>query len=293
MKHFISLVLVGLLGLGLGIQLGSPEGQIQIAGRIGPPLESLLIQDGHAVVHDGGVTRIEGDKTQLGNSLSIALERELLKAETHRENIENFQVAGYKKKLAVVGAGQAPYLQDSHTQGSLHRTDYPFHVAINGVGFFPIQLTEGKVAYTRAGDFRYDGRTQQLTTSAGHSLGIKIPDHYYNIEISPRGEVSGKRLESFDGQPEVLGSLKLVAFDCSSNLSSLSGGLYEERPEAGARREGRPGDVALGLGVLVQGHLEKANVDFDYEAAELSQSERRCAFLARCLTSLRPELISY
>ena len=292
MKKCVLFVLVGIVGFVLGAQL-RVHGEIEVAGRIGPDLRQLLEEGGHSVVVDHGISRIEGDRTELGESLSIALERELMKADTHRENLECYQVTGYKKKMALVSPQGDAYVQQVHTQGSLQRTDNPFHLAIEGAGFFPVSGPGGQVVYTRGGDFHFDGRTQEVRTAANYPVGLKISDDYCNLTISPTGEASALRYDSAEGKPEVLGQLELVAFDHPENLISLGDGIYEVHPNAGLPKRGKPGDPSLGLGVLAQGHLERSNVNFDIEMAELAQSERRGDFLQKCLTSIRPGIVTY
>ncbi len=295
MKKYAWHVMIGLLGLGLGTQLGagySPEREIQVAGRVSQLVESILVRDGNTVTRDRGITRIHGRKTELGLSLSMALETQLIGLEAHRKNIESHQVTGYKKKVVVTSPDQAPWLQEVHTQGSLQKTGNPFHLGIEGEGFFKVEMPNGETSYTRAGDFHYNGRTTQLTTSAGYPIGVKIPRSYSNIRIDATGEVSGISNESDDGNPDVLGQFKLVAFDFPSNLRPLSGGLYEVTDSVGARRDGVPGDRILKLGAVAQGHLEKSNVNFQPEMTALLEAERVCTLLSRCLNTLRPDVIS-
>lgn len=291
MKKCVSLILAGIFGLVMGIGLARDEGEIQVAGRTGPELENILSEDGHRVTLDHGISRIQGDRTALGDSLSVALERELLRSKAHRENIESYHVTGYKKKILIVSPHSGPYLQEVHTQGSLEKTDNPFHLAIEGPGFFRVSRPDGQIVYTRAGDFHFDGPTQSIKTAQNCSLGVEIPSGYCNVTVSLQGEVRG--LSYGSGEPDLLGQLELAAFDHPENLIALGGGLYQEHPDAGPKRRGRPGDGACGLGVIAQGHLERSNVDFDYQTAELAQSERRADFLHRCLTSVRSGIVTY
>lgn len=293
MRNYLSLVLIVLLGLSLGIRVESRNSELEIAGRIGTDLEEFLTQQGHKVARNHAITKIEGDRLQLESSLSIALENELLQTGAHEQNIINHQILGYRKRVVVTAPDGAPYLREIYTQGALQRTDNPFHVAIEGRGFFVVELPDGTRAYTRAGDFHYNDKTCAVTTSNGHSLGLEIPRRYYNVEISPTGVVAALADFSEDGKQEVLGQLRLVTFDRPWNLRQMGHGLYQDHPEAGSKHEGKPGDLSLGLGTLVQGHLEKSNVNLEHEVYELAHSQRRCELLRRCLTTLRPEVISF
>lgn len=211
-------------------------------------------------------------------------------------NLANYQTTGYKKSSVSfedllyattqepgtdatsgtqIGMGvRATSTDRLFTQGSMQKTGNPFHVGIEGNGFFKVNLPDGQVAFTRAGDFRYDGKTNEVTTSAGHSLGVKIPSNYSNIQISPTGEISGTSSESVDGKPEVLGQIKLTKFLNPSGLKAIGGNLFQETDVSGSKVEGTPGDRSLGLGALAQGHLEKSNINIVEEMISIVQAQR-------------------
>jgi flagellar basal-body rod protein FlgG len=211
-------------------------------------------------------------------------------------NLANYQTTGYKKSSVSfedllyatmqepgtdatagtqVGMGvRATSTDRLFTQGSLQKTGNPFHVGIEGNGFFKVNLKDGKTAFTRAGDFRYNGKTNEVTTSAGHGIGIKIPSNFSNIKISPTGEVTGISNESADGKPETLGQITLTKFLNPSGLKAVGGNLFVETDVSGSKVEGTPGDKSLGLGALAQGHLEKSNINIVEEMISIVQAQR-------------------
>lgn len=211
-------------------------------------------------------------------------------------NLANYQTTGYKKSSVSfedllyatmqepgtdatagtqVGMGvRATSTDRLFTQGSLQKTGNPFHVGIEGNGFFKVNLPDGKTAFTRAGDFRYNGKTNEVTTSAGHGIGIKIPSNYSNVTISPTGEVTGISNESADGKPETLGQITLTKFLNPSGLKAVGGNLFVETDVSGSKVEGTPGDKSLGLGALAQGHLEKSNINIVEEMISIVQAQR-------------------
>src|SRR5271155_21816 len=62
------------------------------------------------------------------------------------------------------------------TQGDLTETDNPLDLAIQGQGFFQIQMPNGDFAYTRSGTFQLDAQGQ-VVTADGNPLqpSITIP----------------------------------------------------------------------------------------------------------------------
>jgi flagellar basal body rod protein FlgG len=289
------LILLGFVGLGLGSHLEamfSSHREIQVAGRLGELAEFILDQGGNSVVYERGVTLITGRKDQLEESLYMALEVQAMQTEAHLQNVENYRTTGYKKKLVIYRPEQGPHVLEIHTQGRMQRTGNPFHVGIEGEGFFPVHLPDGGVAYTRAGDFRYDGRTDQVVTSSGFQVGVRIPSNYCNVQITPTGEVKAICNESIEGKPEVLGQFHLVTFRFPRKLRSIGCGLYESTPEAGELVQGIPGDGVLEMGALAQGHLETSNVNPVAEFENLRKSERDSILVGRCLKVLRPEVVT-
>src|SRR5215203_1132852 len=128
-------------------------------------------------------------------------------------NLANVSTAGFKKGRAVfedlmyqnirqVGGStsqdtQAPTgvrvvaTEKIYTQGGFTQTDNAMDIAIEGRGFFQIQLPDGTTAYTRDGNFQLNAQGQ-MVTSSGYILqpGISIPDGAQSITISRDGVVS-------------------------------------------------------------------------------------------------------
>src|SRR5882672_7911060 len=59
--------------------------------------------------------------------------------------------------------------QRMHDEGSLQQTGNPLDVAIEGNGFYPINLPSGQVAYTRDGTFKMDNEGR-VVNSEGYPL---------------------------------------------------------------------------------------------------------------------------
>ena len=78
-----------------------------------------------------------------------------------------------------------------YTQGGLTQTDNALDVAIEGRGFFQIQMPDGTTTYTRDGSFQLSAQGQ-MVTSSGYVLqpGISIPDGSQSITIGRDGVVS-------------------------------------------------------------------------------------------------------
>jgi len=75
-------------------------------------------------------------------------------------------------------------------QGNLQQTNNTFDLAINGRGFFQIQMPDGTVAYTRDGSFQVNSQGQ-LVNATGYLVqpGITVPPAAQSVTISADGIV--------------------------------------------------------------------------------------------------------
>jgi flagellar basal-body rod protein FlgG len=156
-------------------------------------------------------------------------------------------------------------------QGNLLSTGNPYDLAIQGKGYFRIQLPSGEDAYTRAGSFQVSA-TGQLVTSDGFTVapGIVIPQDASSVTINESGEVQVK----LDGQVgnNVVGQLDLAIFFNESGLEAIGGNLLLETPASGTPSVGTPGSP--GYGFLQQSFLETSNVNAVQEITALITAQR-------------------
>ena len=157
------------------------------------------------------------------------------------------------------------------SQGSLQQTGANLDVAIQGKGFFQIQLPDGTTGYTRDGSFQVDANGQ-LVTSAGNPVqpGITIPANALGVTIADEGTVQVK----IAGQtaPQSLGQLQLASFVNPAGLDALGGNLYAETAASGTPNSGAP--ASDGLGSLKQGHVEGSNVNVVEELVSMIATQR-------------------
>jgi flagellar basal-body rod protein FlgG len=157
------------------------------------------------------------------------------------------------------------------SQGTLAQTTGTLDVAIEGQGFFPIQLPDGSTGYTRDGSFQADANGQ-LVTNTGYAVqpGITIPANARTVTIGRDGTVSA--LLPGQTAPTTVGQLQLVNFINPAGLESLGGNLYGETAASGAPAAGAPG--ANGLGAVRQGFIEGSNVNVVEELVSMIATQR-------------------
>jgi flagellar basal-body rod protein FlgG len=214
-------------------------------------------------------------------------------------NLANVSTAGFKKGRAVfedllyqsvrqVGGAtsqdtQAPSgvhlgtgvrvvaTEKIYTQGNFSQTDNAMDVAIEGRGFFQIQLPDGNTAYTRDGNFQLNAQGQ-MVTSSGYVLqpGISIPDGAQTVTISRDGVVS---VQTAGGAtPTQVGQLQLTDFINPAGLQPLGENLLVETVASGPAQTGSPGQN--GLGTTLQGFFESSNVNVVEELVNMIETQR-------------------
>lgn len=171
-----------------------------------------------------------------------------------------------------IGAGvKAAAVYRINEQGNMTVTDNPLDMAINGQGFFQIQLPNGDTAYTRAGSFQRNAEGT-LVTSDGYSVvpGIVVPPESVGVTVNPSGEV----LVKIDGQvdPTNVGQIQLATFANVAGLEAIGDNLLRETPASGPAVVANPGSP--GLGRVMQGSLETSNVNIVQEITNLISAQR-------------------
>lgn len=157
------------------------------------------------------------------------------------------------------------------TQGSLQQSSNSLDVAINGNGFFEVQLPDGTIGYTRDGSFQLDAQGR-MVTSGGLPVanGITVPQGATSISISETGVVSATI--AGNAQPQQLGQLAMSSFINAAGLQPVGQNMYKESAASGPPQQGQPG--TNGLGVIKQGFLETSNVNVVEELVTMIQTQR-------------------
>lgn len=157
------------------------------------------------------------------------------------------------------------------TQGNLQQSSNNLDVAINGNGFFQVQMPDGTTGYTRDGAFQVNSQGQ-MVTSGGYLLsgGITIPADARSVTISNTGQISV--VQGNNPAPTVVGQMELASFINPAGLEPRGQNLYTETASSGAPQTGAPG--ANGLGPVLQGYLESSNVNVVQELVNMIQTQR-------------------
>jgi flagellar basal-body rod protein FlgG len=157
------------------------------------------------------------------------------------------------------------------TQGDLKSTNNPYDVAIQGQGYFRIQMADGSDGFTRAGNFSLSPEGQ-LVTQQGLVVqpGIAIPQNTLQVQVNAQGQVMAT--VAGNAIPQTVGQLELTRFPNEAGLNAQGDNLYLETPASGSPQSGVPGSP--GYGTIQQGFLETSNVNSVDEITSLITAQR-------------------
>ncbi|MCA9594291.1 MAG: flagellar hook-basal body complex protein, partial [Myxococcales bacterium] len=165
---------------------------------------------------------------------------------------------------------------------TLYNTNNPLDVAVEGRGFFVVQQPDGTPAYTRDGSLRLDG-DGRIVNAEGFPLDppVTVPPEATGISIAANGTVSA----TMNGEtaPVELGQLSIATFVNPAGLAAKGHNLLVPTTASGEAQLGEPGTD--GRGTLLQGSLEKANVDVVEEMIGLISAQRAYEINSKVITT--------
>lgn len=156
--------------------------------------------------------------------------------------------------------------------GALQITTNPLDLAINGNAYFVVQTPQGE-RYTRDGSFSLD-KSGRLVTVEGHTVqagngAVTVPAQAGIISIDASGRISTKLGE--------LGRLRLVQFPERGNLHAVGGNLF--------RSDTAPAAISDGSAKVLQGAVEKSNVQSTVEISRLAEINKVYEMVSKLLKS--------
>jgi flagellar basal-body rod protein FlgG len=221
---------------------------------------------------------IEVISNNIANLETIAFKRgraefaDLLYQAERRQGVLAADTGEIRPVGVEVGLGVRPTaVSRIFTQGAFAETGNQLDVALQGRGFFQVELPTGELVYTRAGNFQVSPEGE-LVTVEGFSVqpGIVIPENTREVVINQSGEVFA--LVDDDTVPQLLGQFNLASFINEAGLEPLGDNLYRQTEASGDPQEGLPGDE--GFATILQGFQEQSNVNIVDEITSLITAQR-------------------
>lgn len=204
------------------------------------------------------------------------------------QNVERMGVSSSDANTIVptgvqVGSGvKAGSVYRIAEQGNITQTGNAYDLAMQGEGYFIIQMPDGTDGYTRAGNFSVNAEGA-IVTEDGYQVapGINVPTEAIDVSINRLGVVQATI--AGDAAPQDLGALELARFINPAGLDAIGDNLFLETAASGAANRGQPGQV--GFGTLMQGFLETSNVNAVTEISALISAQRAYEMNSKVITS--------
>jgi flagellar basal-body rod protein FlgG len=167
------------------------------------------------------------------------------------------------------------------TPGTMENTGNQLDLAIQGDGFFRIQLPSGEFRFTRDGAFRQNSGGQ-LVTADGFLLTppVNLPQDTISITVGTDGTVSVVTGGAANVSTTV-GNIQLSRFANPAGLTAEGRNLFNASTASGQPQQGNPGTG--GMGTLQQGFLERSNVEVVTELVRLITAQRAFEVSSRAI----------
>jgi flagellar basal-body rod protein FlgG len=156
-------------------------------------------------------------------------------------------------------------------QGDFQNTENELDWAIEGDGFFQIELPNGDISYTRCGEFKLDA-DGRIVNADGFLLvpQFTVPTDTVSVTVGMDGTVSV--IQADDPVPSEIGTIELARFVNPAGLRSLGRNLFVPTEGSGDEIIGTPGEE--GFGTIAQGFLEMSNVSVVDEMVNMITAQR-------------------
>jgi len=155
-------------------------------------------------------------------------------------------------------------------QGAITTSERSLDWAIEGEGFFQVELPDGTTGYTRDGQFQLDAE-RTLVTASGYRLiwDGEIPEDVIDVALLPDGTL---QVLTTAGLQRDLGAIELATFANPSGLEARGTNTFVESDSSGAAQVGAPGSGSAGL---VKAHAyEQSNVNIAEEMTGMISLQR-------------------
>ncbi|MCK9541965.1 MAG: flagellar basal-body rod protein FlgG [Novosphingobium sp.] len=169
------------------------------------------------------------------------------------------------------------------TSGPLNSTGNSFDLALDGDGYFQVELPGGQTGYTRAGNFSRSSEGQ-LVTAQGYAVQppVTVPEGAISVAIAPDGTVSA--MVSGQSEASELGQITIASFANPAGLQAAGDNFLLETGASGAAQTGVAGEG--GRGRIRQGMLEGSNVNIVEELVGMIECQRAYEINSKMISSV-------
>jgi flagellar basal-body rod protein FlgG len=179
--------------------------------------------------------------------------------------------------VRLVGVGQGTHIADVTNEfmpGALEGTGNSLDAALQGDGFFQVNMPDGTPGYTRDGTFALDA-TGQLVTSGGMQVQSEtgapmvVPANSIDARFDDTGQLVATDVTGAD---QIVGRLAVAQFPNNAGLQANGQNLWTPTVASGTATPVVQGAATAPL--IVAGALEGSNVSMADEFTRLIQAQR-------------------
>ena len=168
-----------------------------------------------------------------------------------------------------------------YTEGNLVQTGNDLDMAIEGDGFFQVQMPGGETGYTRAGNMKKNSEGY-LSTPDGYLVlpAIQLPSNAQHVFVSPDGKVS---VTKTDNTTVDIGQIQIATFANPVGMENMGRNIVKATDASGEAILDNPG--SNGLGTISQGYTESSNVDIAEEMIKMIIAQRAYEINSKAIQS--------
>jgi flagellar basal-body rod protein FlgG len=167
-----------------------------------------------------------------------------------------------------------------YNQGSLRQTDNPLDLGIQGEGFFKVRGPDGKIYYTRNGNFYKHPQTNEMMTNQGFVLLDRMNNP---VVLTGKGRIDITE----DGNVLINGNkvaqLEIVTFKDLNVLQKIGRQLFAVKPGFNVQ------PVVTDKAFIRQGYLEMSNVETVTEMVNMIETLRTFEAMQKVMSSTQEE----
>ena len=227
------------------------------------------------------------------NTIGFKRDRANFEALSYQNVVAAGSQADSQNKLAIgmnLGTGvQLTGTERIDTQGTMQSTGNSLDLAIEGSGYFQVQMSDGSTGYTRAGNFKLNAEGTVVNPDGLPLIPqITVPEGATAVSVGADGTVSA----NLPGQTEstVLGQIETASFINANGLQAVGSNILRETAASGTAKVGAAG--LEGRGSIRAGMLEQSNVNTVEELVDMIETQRAYEIASKMIKAT-DEMLQY
>lgn len=182
-------------------------------------------------------------------------------------------------EVGTLSAGVNAYdVRTNYDQGTIIRTDNLTDFAIKGEGFFAVTAPNGEEYLTRFGAMTVNGNGELMTLDGSRLVGLNgsVVLNEGDFAINRHGEVVQDGI--------IVDKIKMLTVTDKSDLFKVGNNYFKVR-------ENPVGEVKAFEGDLIQGHIERSNVEAVSEMIKMIELNRNYESAQKVVTTIEDMMV--